>query len=71
VRSVPSDLKPGRRRIFVVAGVGRYLGGRWADVPTAHPNLEGWLRAGLVQLTGPRGEPAPERIVRACCGSVA
>jgi hypothetical protein len=66
-----SPVKEGHRRVFVVAGVGGFAGGRWADVPADHRMLEGWLRAGLVQERGPKGEEAPERITRACCGSLA
>lgn len=62
-----SDLKPGKRRVYAVAGVGALVAGRWHDVsPTTR--LEGWIRAGLVQETGPHGEPPPDRIVRGCCG---
>lgn len=65
-----SDLKPGSTRVYAAAGVGGLRPGRWNDVRNDHPQLEGWLRAGLVQLTGAKGEGPPDRIVRGCCGSV-
>jgi hypothetical protein len=64
-----TDLKPGKRRIFVVAGVGGHAGLRWADVDEKDSRVDGWIRAGLVKLTGPKGEPAPARLVPGCCGS--
>jgi hypothetical protein len=64
---VPTDLKPGKVRVYAVAGVGTMTAGRWHDViPNAR--LEGWIRAGLVQRTGPKGEEPPERLPRGCCG---
>lgn len=64
-----TDLKPGDVRVYVAAGVGGRPAGRWSDFPASHPRLEGWLAAGLLQATGPRGEDAPERLARSCCGS--
>lgn len=64
-----SDVAPDRVRIFAVAGVGHMASGRWYDVPRSTPNLEAWLAAGLVQTTGPQGQPAPARLPGMCCGA--
>lgn len=64
-----TDLAADKQRVYAVAGVGGLAGGRWHDVPLTHPVLEGWVAAGLVQRTGPHGEPAPERMPLSCCGA--
>jgi hypothetical protein len=65
---MPSSLAPGKVRIYAVAGVGGLIGGRWHDVAPS-PRLEGWLAAGLVKATGPKGEAPPNRLSPACCGA--
>lgn len=62
-----TDVAPGKRRVYAVAGVGKLIAGRWHDVDD-DAILEGRLRAGFVKLDGPHGEEPPARITRGCCG---
>lgn len=63
-----SDLAAGKMRVFANAGVGGLHAGRWNDVyPSAR--IQDYALAGLVSLTGPRGEEPPERLPSACCGA--
>ena len=55
-------------RVFANAGVGSLVAGRWNDVKQDHPQLADWIEAGLVSLTGPKGEPAPTVLKQTCCG---
>ena len=62
----PAD---GYRRVFARHSVGRLRAGRWQDVLATEPKLDGWIAAGLVSLTGSKGEAAPDDLPRPrCCG---
>ena len=58
-------------RVFPRHSVGPSRAHRWQDLPEDDHRLAGWIDAGLVALTGPHGEAAPEDIpATRCCGGV-
>ncbi len=61
----------GQIRVYPRHSVNGLRANRWQDVPAGDSRIEGFIAAGLVSLTGPRGEPAPEDIPpNRCCGSI-
>lgn len=64
-----TDLKPGKRRVFAVAGVNGFSPQRWVDVSIDDTRVDSLIAAGLVQLTNGKGEGPPALMPRpVCCG---
>lgn len=57
-------------RVYANAGLVGLSALRWNDVASDNPYLAGWLQNGMVSLTDPWGNSAPDEIPQSCCGSV-